>query len=105
MDFRLTDRVALVTGAGAGNGAAIATGLALAGAIVAVTDIDGGTAEQSAQRLRDDPERLNGFLRHVPMQRVGLPSELAGPAIFLASDAASYMTGSVVTVDGGYLTL
>lgn len=37
----------------------------------------------------------------VPMQRWGQPHELAGPAIFLASEAASYVTGQVLTVDGG----
>lgn len=252
MNFLLTDRVALVTGAGNGNGAAIAAGLARAGALVAVTDIDEAAAQQGAERLRaagspaqawkldvcdaracadvaakvraafgpigilvnnagilqrgritdpdgpqvfartmnvnvqgtfnmthavigqmrelgkgaiinlasiqatvaptnssayttskgaivqftkamatelaglgirvnaiapgiiatamseptrSDPEKLAQFLRHVPLQRVGEPAELAGPVVFLASDAASYMTGSVVTVDGGYLAL
>ncbi len=39
----------------------------------------------------------------VPMGRGGTPADLAGPAAFLASDDAAYMTGSVVTVDGGVL--
>ena len=39
----------------------------------------------------------------VPLGRAGLPADLAGPAVFLASDDAAYMTGSFVTVDGGVL--
>jgi NAD(P)-dependent dehydrogenase (short-subunit alcohol dehydrogenase family) len=37
------------------------------------------------------------------MKRFGNPEELVGAAVFLASDAASYVTGSVVIVDGGFL--
>jgi NAD(P)-dependent dehydrogenase (short-subunit alcohol dehydrogenase family) len=40
----------------------------------------------------------------VPMRRVGLPDDLVGPAIFLASDEAAYMTGEIVAVDGGWLS-
>lgn len=52
---------------------------------------------------RADPQRLEAFLAHVPMKRVGEPEELAGPVVFLCSDAASYITGAVLPVDGGYL--
>lgn len=52
---------------------------------------------------RADPERLRQYLTHVPMRRCGLPDELAGPVVFLCSDAASYITGAVLPVDGGYL--
>jgi NAD(P)-dependent dehydrogenase (short-subunit alcohol dehydrogenase family) len=52
---------------------------------------------------RADPARLASFLAHVPMRRVGEPEELAGPVVFLCSDAASYITGAILPVDGGYL--
>jgi 3-oxoacyl-[acyl-carrier protein] reductase len=39
----------------------------------------------------------------VPLGRVGSPEDLAGPAVFLASDDAAYVTGVVISVDGGLL--
>jgi NAD(P)-dependent dehydrogenase (short-subunit alcohol dehydrogenase family) len=50
----------------------------------------------------DDPARWEYWMSQVPLGRAGDPEELQGAAIFLASDAASYVTGSIVTVDGGY---
>lgn len=52
-----------------------------------------------------DPARLAGFMRHVPMARVGQPEELVGAVLFLASPMSSYVTGVMLPVDGGFLTL
>lgn len=49
------------------------------------------------------PELLESELAHTPMGRLGTPEEIAGAAQFLASSAASYITGHILVVDGGYL--
>ncbi|MEW4948218.1 SDR family NAD(P)-dependent oxidoreductase [Pseudomonas asiatica] len=57
-----------------------------------------------SQDTRQDAGKLQAFLSHVPMGRTGEPHELVGPAVFLTSHLASYITGAMVPVDGGYLT-
>ncbi len=53
----------------------------------------------------NNPELVKIFLDHTPLGRAGKAEDIAGPAIFLASDLSSYVTGSIVMVDGGYRTL
>jgi 3-oxoacyl-[acyl-carrier protein] reductase len=53
--------------------------------------------------MKQFPELLETELAHTPMGRLGSPGEVVGAVQFLASSAASYITGHVLVVDGGYL--
>ncbi len=55
------------------------------------------------QALRDDEAKRETILRRTPMARWGQPEDIAGPALFLASPAAAFITGAILPVDGGYL--
>ncbi len=55
------------------------------------------------EKLLDGTARGREFLMRTPMKRFGRLEELAGAAVFLASDAASFVTGEVLVVDGGFL--
>ena len=53
--------------------------------------------------LIKDPVRSAELMHRIPAARFGAPEELAGAAIFLASDAAAYIHGHILTVDGGWM--
>lgn len=63
----------------------------------------GYTATDNTQALREDAERSRALIARIPAGRFAEPSEIAGAAVFLASNAASYCHGSVLTVDGGWM--
>lgn len=63
----------------------------------------GYIATDNTQALRDDPERATSILSRIPQNRWGKPEDFAGPVVFLASEAASYVNGSVMVVDGGWM--
>jgi 2-dehydro-3-deoxy-D-gluconate 5-dehydrogenase len=53
--------------------------------------------------LRDDPVRFPAILTRIPAGRWGTPDDLAGAVVFLASAASGYVSGTVLTVDGGWM--
>jgi NAD(P)-dependent dehydrogenase (short-subunit alcohol dehydrogenase family) len=73
---------------------------------VRVNAIAPGTfATPMTEATRLNPERSQRFLARIPMGRYGEPEELVGPVVFLASAMSSYVTGTTLVVDGGYLAL
>ena len=54
-----------------------------------------------AKALWDNPEILKNTISKAPLRRIGSPDEVAGAAIFLASDAGSFITGQNIIIDGG----
>jgi NAD(P)-dependent dehydrogenase (short-subunit alcohol dehydrogenase family) len=59
----------------------------------------------NAQVRANNPELVKIFLDHTPLGRAGKPEDIVGPAIFLASDLAAYVTGGIVMADGGYRSI
>jgi NAD(P)-dependent dehydrogenase (short-subunit alcohol dehydrogenase family) len=56
----------------------------------------------NAKVRASDPDLVKIFMDHTPLGRAGKPEDIVGPAVFLASDLSSYVTGSIVMADGGY---
>jgi NAD(P)-dependent dehydrogenase (short-subunit alcohol dehydrogenase family) len=91
----------------------VATGLVmhlaveLAGSGIRVNGVAPGTIRtERVRRLPEEPggaEYLAAIERQHPMGRIGEPAEVASAILFLASDEASFVTGAVLPVDGGYL--
>ncbi len=63
----------------------------------------GYMATNNTQQLRADEQRSSEILDRIPAGRWGLPADLMGPVVFLASSASDYINGYTVAVDGGWL--
>ena len=57
----------------------------------------------NTEALRADPVRSQQILSRIPAGRCGEPNDFKGPVVFLASDAASYVHGTTLLVDGGWM--
>ncbi|OQD42463.1 SDR family NAD(P)-dependent oxidoreductase [Croceivirga radicis] len=63
----------------------------------------GYIATDNTQALREDEDRSSSILARIPAGRWGEPKDFKGPIVFLASEASNYMSGSILTVDGGWM--
>ena len=63
----------------------------------------GYIATDNTEALRADPERSTSILGRIPAGRWGTPEDFGGPAVFLASKASDYVSGTILTVDGGWM--
>ncbi len=81
--------------------------LSLAGQGIRVNAVAPGTiaTELAAKAVLTSEDARQRILSRTPLQRLGEPAEVADCVAFLASDAASYITGEIVVVDGGRMTL
>ena len=55
------------------------------------------------ESAKQDPKMLEGIMARIPMHRFGKPEEVSNLVLFLASEKSSYITGSKVVIDGGWL--
>lgn len=74
---------------------------------VRVNAIGPGLIETPLNKAARDgnPEMVSKVLEHTPLGRAGKPTDIVGPAIFLASDLAAYVTGGILMVDGGFRSI
>ena len=57
----------------------------------------------TTEDLKENPEQMEELLSEIPLGRIGKPEEVAELALYLASDAASYVTGATLIIDGGMM--
>jgi sorbose reductase len=69
---------------------------------IRVNAISPGYIQTAANEGEEMEELSKGWIRDIPLHRIAKPEEFRGTAVYMASDASSYMTGSSVVVDGGY---
>jgi NAD(P)-dependent dehydrogenase (short-subunit alcohol dehydrogenase family) len=59
----------------------------------------------NAEARAKNPDMVANVMRHTPLNRPGKPEDIAGPAVFLASDMSAYVTGCIIMADGGFRTV
>jgi len=63
----------------------------------------GYIATDNTEALRNNKDRSKSILERIPAGRWGTPHDFKGPIVFLASRASDYMSGSILTIDGGWM--
>src|SRR5260221_634697 len=121
ISFAFNDAMVVITGAGAGIGLGIAEAFHVAGARVALGDLRQDAVERAAAKLGEQRIQVNciapgyikldgakippdfeeAMMKNIPWGRFGTPADVAQAALFLASPAADYVTGEVLSVNGG----
>jgi glucose 1-dehydrogenase len=100
------ERAAYVASKGGGRSLTQAMALELAPHGIRVNAIAPGPTLTGLTRASyADPERRRATIAQIPLGRLGEPEDIVGAILFLASDESRWVTGSTVTVDGGYLVL
>jgi glucose 1-dehydrogenase len=100
------ERAAYVASKGGGRSLTHAMALELAPHGIRVNAIaPGPTLTGLTRSSYADPERRRATIAQIPLGRLGQPEDIVGAILFLASDESRWVTGSTVTVDGGYLVL
>src|SRR4029077_15977208 len=74
---------------------------------VGVNAIGPGVIETkiNAEARAKNPDMIANVMRHTPLNRPGKPEDIAGSAVFLASDMSAYVTGCIIMADGGFRTV
>jgi 2-deoxy-D-gluconate 3-dehydrogenase len=102
--FGVPNHIAYTTGNGGIGALTRAEAVEWATDNIRVNAIAPGTiVTKQTEGLLANPQALATRLAKIPMNRLGKPEDVAGAAVFLASDAATYITGQVLAVDGGWL--
>jgi glucose 1-dehydrogenase len=97
------ERAAYIASKGGGRSLTHAMALDLAAHGIRVNAVAPGPTLTGLTRASyADPERRRATIAQIPLGRLGEPQDLVGAVLFLASDESRWMTGSTVTVDGGY---
>jgi glucose 1-dehydrogenase len=100
------ERAAYVASKGGGRSLTQAMALELAPHGIRVNAVAPGPTLTGLTRASyADPERRRATIAQIPLGRLGEPEDIVGAILFLASDESHWVTGSTVTVDGGYLVL
>ena len=100
------ERAAYVASKGGGRSLTHAMALELAPHGIRVNAIAPGPTLTGLTRASyADPERRRATIAQIPLGRLGEPDDIAGAILFLASEESRWVTGSTVTVDGGYLVI